>query len=135
MKAVNVVTMTRKDVDAFNVRFDKVIEGLTEIKVETSGIKEHLKTLNGKVSTHEQRFTDVYQEFKGLNNGRVVCQDNVRLELEKVKSQFAINNKEQDVETKNIEKMLWETKVQLAGIAVIVPIIISFLMWLVSKLF
>ena len=37
--------MAKKDIDAFNSRFDKVIEGLTEIKVETAGIKEHLKNV------------------------------------------------------------------------------------------
>jgi predicted nuclease with TOPRIM domain len=112
--------MTKKEIDAFNNRFDKVIEGLTEIKVETAGIKEHLKTLNGKVASHEQRFTDVYQEFKTMSVGRTSCQENVRNELEKIKNKFDADNKEQDKEAKSIDNRLWEMRIQIVIIAVVV---------------
>jgi predicted nuclease with TOPRIM domain len=112
--------MGKKEVDAFNNRFDKVIEGLTEIKVETAGIKEHLKTLNGKVASHEQRFTDVYQEFKTMSVGRTSCQENVRNELEKIKNKFDADNKEQDKEAKSIDNRLWEMRIQIVIIAVVV---------------
>jgi predicted nuclease with TOPRIM domain len=112
--------MAKKDIDSFNSRFDKVIEGLTEIKIETAGIKEHLKTLNGKVASHEQRFTDVYQEFKTMSIGRTSCQDNIRLELEKIRNKNELDNKEQDEETKKIDTKLWEIRIQLVIIAVVV---------------
>jgi predicted nuclease with TOPRIM domain len=112
--------MTKKEVDSFNSRFDKVIEGLTEIKVETAGIKEHLKTLNGKVASHEQRFTDVYQEFKTMSVGRTSCQENVRNELEKIKNKFDADNKEQDKEAKSLDTRLWEMRIQIVIIAVVV---------------
>lgn len=112
--------MVKKDIENFNNRFDKVIEGLTEIKVETAGIKEHLKTLNGKVASHEQRFTDVYQEFKTMSVGRTSCQDNIRLELEKIKNKFDADNKEQDKESKKIDTRLWEMRIQIVIIAVVV---------------
>jgi predicted nuclease with TOPRIM domain len=112
--------MTKKEIDAFNNRFDKVIEGLTEIKVETAGIKEHLKTLNGKVASHEQRFTDVYQEFKTMSVGRTSCQENVRNELEKIKNKFDADNKEQDKEAKSLDTRLWEMRIQIVIIAVVV---------------
>lgn len=129
-----VLYMAKKEIDAFNIRFDKVIEGLTEIKVEAAGIREHLKTLNGKVASHEQRFTDVYQEFQNNRNTRSNYQESFRNEIEKLRNEYIKNDKEQDDETKKVEKMLWETKIQLAGIAVVVPIIISLIMWLMSKL-
>lgn len=112
--------MAKKDIDAFNSRFDKVIEGLTEIKVETAGIKEHLKTLNGKVASHEQRFIETYQEFKDIKNGKTVCQENVRNELEKMKTKFEADNKEQDKEAKSLDTRLWEIKIQLVVIMVVV---------------
>lgn len=117
-----------------NLRFDKIIEGLTEIKVETAGIKEHLKTLNGKVVEHEKKFNSIDNSFVSYNNGRLACQDGFRTEINKLREDLIKENKEQDKEAKNIETMLWNLKIQVAGIAVVVPIVMSFLLWLIQKL-
>ncbi len=134
MKAIGVCYMAKKEFDAINTRFDKIIEGLTEIKVETAGIKEHLKTLNGKVVEHEKKFNSIDNNFVSYNNGRLACQDGFRTEINKLREDFIKENKEQDKEAKNIETMLWNLKIQVAGIAVVVPIVMSFLLWLIQKL-
>ncbi len=118
MKAIGVIIMAKKDIDAFNSRFDKVIEGLTEIKVETARISEHLKTLNGKVAGHEQRFIETYQEFKDIKNGKAICQENFRNALEKIKSDAAEKDDEQD-------KEMWGVKIKLIGLVSVITTIIT----------
>ena len=110
--------MAKEDMTYFKERLDKIFEISYQNNSELVGIREHLKTLNGKVASHEQRFTDVYQEFKNQSATRALCQEKIAATFEKVKDEATEDSRKQ-------EREIWGVKIKLIGLVTILTTIIT----------
>jgi len=114
----DVMEMAKEDMTYFKERLDKIFEISYQNNSELVGIREHLKTLNGKVASHEQRFTDVYQEFKNQSAARALCQEKIASTFEKVKDEATKDSRKQ-------EREIWGVKIKLIGLVTILTTIVT----------
>lgn len=54
-------------------KLDKVLDTTTQLQVNMAAVQEHLRNMNGKLVTHEQRFSQVYSDWKESKN-TLVCE-------------------------------------------------------------
>ena len=121
--------MAKKEVDYFKEKLDKIYDVTYQNNGELVGIKEHLKTLNGKVAIHqekltesEKRFTQVYDDFRARED----LQKNA-LDTYKEKMQCEIAKMKQDMteDSRIQEREIWGVKIKLIGLVTIITTLVT----------
>lgn len=121
--------MVKKDFDYFKERLDKIYDISYQNNGELIGIKEHLKTLNGKVATHqeklaesEKRFAQVYDDFRSREDLQKssfeVYKEKMQCEIDKIKKEMTDDSRTQ-------EREIFGVKLKLIGLVTVLTTIVA----------